>query len=137
MRRWREAHPEAHRAEGRAYYARDPERRKQQINASPNRNAVRRAMHQRRRARAIQAPGSYTAKEWIALVAAYGGRCAYCDVKGPLHADHRIPLSRGGSNSIDNIVPACRTCNLRKHDRTEAEFRARLAAEEKQRPPYT
>ncbi len=137
MRKWREAHPDAHRAEGRAYYARDPERRKQQINASPNRNAVRRTMHQRRRARSIQAPGSHTAKEWTALVAAYGGKCAYCKAIAPLHEDHRVPLSRGGSNSIDNILPACARCNLRKASRTEVEFRAFLAAERRRKPSYT
>lgn len=49
--------------------------------------------------------------------------------EGPLQVDHRIPLARGGSNSIDNILPACGRCNRRKHLMTEAEFRARLAAE--------
>jgi len=136
MRRWRLAHPDEHRAEGRACYARDPERRQQQIDASPNRNAVRRAMHERRRARSVQAPGSYGAAEWLALVASHECRCAYCGVLAPLDADHRTPLSRGGSNSIDNILPACRPCNLRKHDRTEAEFRARLATERTKRSPY-
>jgi hypothetical protein len=29
--------------------------------------------------------------------------------------DHRIPLGRGGSNLIANILPACRRCNRRKH----------------------
>lgn len=40
-----------------------------------------------------------------------------------------MPLARGGSNSIDNILPACGRCNRRKHLMTEEEFRARLAAE--------
>jgi 5-methylcytosine-specific restriction endonuclease McrA len=136
MRRWRQRHPEEHNAESRAYYARDPERRQRQIDASPNRNAVRRAMHERRRARAVGAPGAYSFVEWLDLVALNCGRCAYCGIDGPLHADHRIPLSRGGSNSIDNILPACRRCNLRKHTMTEAEFRARLAAEKNDQPPY-
>jgi len=129
MRRWRQRHPAEHNAESRAYYARDPQRRQRQVDASPNRNAVRRAMHERRRARALGATGSYSFVEWLDLVAEYDGRCAYCGAKALLHADHRLPLSRGGSNSIDNIVPACARCNLRKHALTEAEFRARLAAE--------
>jgi len=53
-----------------------------------------------------------------------------------IQTDHRIPLSRGGSNFIDNIVPACRPCNLRKHTLTEAQFRARLAAQPDQQPPH-
>ena len=136
MRRWRQRHPEEHNAESRASYARDPERKQRQIDASPNRNAVRRAMHERRRARSLRAPGSYSFLEWLQLVAEYRGRCAYCGLEAPLDADHRIPLSRGGSNFIGNIVPACRPCNLRKHMLTEAQFRARLAAERDQQPPH-
>ena len=137
MRRWRQRHPGEHNAEGRAYYARDPERRKRQIDASPNRNAVRRAMHERRRARQLGASGSYTYVEWLDLVAQYDGRCAYCgDSETPLDADHRVPLSRGGSNSIENLLPACRTCNLRKHTLTDDEFRARIAPEKKGEPRY-
>jgi 5-methylcytosine-specific restriction endonuclease McrA len=40
-----------------------------------------------------------------------------------------VPLARGGTNWIENILPACRVCNARKHLLTEDEFRARLAAE--------
>jgi 5-methylcytosine-specific restriction endonuclease McrA len=136
MRRWRMRHPNERKAEGRAYYARDPERRQHQIDGSPNRNAVRRAMHERRRARALEAAGDYSFVEWLELVAAHRGRCAYCGIEGQLDADHRVPLSRGGSNSIDNILPSCRSCNLHKHALTEAEFRARLAAERSKRRPY-
>jgi len=50
-----------------------------------------------------------------------------------LHADHRTPLARGGSNAIDNILPACAPCNLRKSRMTEPEFRARLAAEKQRK----
>jgi 5-methylcytosine-specific restriction endonuclease McrA len=135
MRRWRQRHPEEHNAQNRTYYARDPARRQQQINASPNRNAVRRAMHERRRARSLHAPGSYSVVEWLSLVAEHHDRCAYCGILAPLDADHRVPLSRGGSNFIENIIPSCRSCNLRKHTLTEAEFRARLAAENDRQPP--
>jgi hypothetical protein len=86
-------------------------------------------MHERRRARALGAGPSFTAAEWIALVAAHEQRCAYCGSPGQLHADHRTPLARGGTNSIENLLPACATCNLRKHLLTEDEFRARLAME--------
>jgi 5-methylcytosine-specific restriction endonuclease McrA len=134
MRRWREQHPDDHRAENRAYYARDPERRQRQIDASPNRRAVRKAADARRRSRKLHADGSYTYVEWLLLVVAYGGRCAYCARIAVLHADHRIPLARGGSNAIQNILPACARCNLRKGRLTEAEFRARLAAEDRERP---
>jgi len=34
-----------------------------------------------------------------------------------LTVEHIIPLSKGGTNYIDNIVPACRFCNLSKNNR--------------------
>ena len=126
MRRWRERHPDQHRAEGRERYARDPERKKAQVNASPRRAVVRWAMHLRRRARAALAGGSFSHAEWTALIAEQGGHCAYCGVRAPLEADHRVPLARGGANDIGNIIGACARCNRRKHTRTEAEFRALL-----------
>ena len=133
MRRWRDRHPDEHRAENRAYYARDPERRNRQIAASPNRRAVCKAADARRRSRKLSADGAYTYVEWLILVAQWAGRCAYCGQIAILHADHRTPLARGGSNAIDNILPACAPCNLRKSRMTEPEFRARLAAEKQRK----
>ena len=127
MRRWRASHPDEHNAEKRAYYA----RHRAQIlvqNAQYRREhpEIHRASSQNYRARKSTAQGSFTSAEWLALVEQYGGRCAYRGEAGPLHADHRTPLSRGGSNFIDNIIPACRRCNLEKAQMTEEEFRARI-----------
>jgi 5-methylcytosine-specific restriction endonuclease McrA len=137
MRRWRERHPEEHRAENNAYYARHAERLSRRIadyhRANP---AVVRAKSQRHRALRKGAGGSFSPQEWTDLVAAHEGRCAYCGCDAPLEPDHRVALSRGGSNSIENILPACRRCNARKHRMSEAEFRARLAAERDPPSPY-
>jgi 5-methylcytosine-specific restriction endonuclease McrA len=130
MQRWRAAHPEAHRAEGRAHYARHRERLKAQIAAYHRGNPdVVRAKREKHRALRIGAEGFFTAEEWQTLVAKYDHACAYCGAIGALEQDHCVPLARGGTNWIDNILPACRVCNARKHLQTEAEFRARLAAE--------
>lgn len=43
-------------------------------------------------------------------------KCAYCSCSGDLHMDHVIPLSKGGSHALANIVPACPRCNLNKKD---------------------
>jgi 5-methylcytosine-specific restriction endonuclease McrA len=129
MRRWRRNHRETHAAATRQRYARDPEAFQRMVDASPNRAAVRKAVSHRRRTRVVLGGPSFTAAEWITLVAAYGGRCAYCGDDGPLQADHRVSLARGGTNSIENILPACASCNAKKHLMTEEEFRARLAQE--------
>lgn len=52
--------------------------------------------------------------EWAALQAAWGG-CAYCGATGgPLQKDCVLALSRGGRYTLDNIAPACGSCNASK-----------------------
>jgi 5-methylcytosine-specific restriction endonuclease McrA len=67
------------------------------------------------------APGSFTASEWLNLKALYDYRCAYCFVPESLTRltiDHKIPLSQGGTNNIDNLQPLCQPCNSSKGTRT-------------------
>src|SRR5688572_15005185 len=53
-------------------------------------------------------------EQWDALRAAWRG-CAYCGVVDkPLQRDCVLALSRGGRYTLDNIVPACRSCNTSK-----------------------
>lgn len=69
-----------------------------------------------RRARVVNAGGSFSPSEWEEIKALYGNRCLCClrgDVQ--LCADHVVPIALGGSNTIDNIQPLCRSCNSRKH----------------------
>jgi 5-methylcytosine-specific restriction endonuclease McrA len=140
MRRWREAHRTLCRDRNREYnrrrYARDPEGQKARIAAyyAKHPEALRAKDH-RYRARRREAAGHFTAREWLDLVRQFGGVCGYCGDPGPLQADHRVPLCRGGTNFIENLIPACARCNQRKGGDTEAEFRDRLAQEESQRPP--
>jgi len=54
--------------------------------------------------------------EWVLRF--YGNQCAYCGRPGKLTIDHVTPLSRGGANSIENLVAACRSCNSRKWAKT-------------------
>ena len=86
--------------------------------SNPDAVAVQR---QRRRARLAKAEGDHTAAEWRDLKEQYGHHCLCCGHAEPdivLSADHVIPLSRGGSNAIDNIQPLCVSCNARKHTKS-------------------
>ncbi|MBL6635836.1 MAG: HNH endonuclease [Actinobacteria bacterium] len=46
--------------------------------------------------------------------------CQYCGGHAD-SIDHVIPRSRGGSHSWENLVAACKPCNLAKRDRTPEE----------------
>jgi predicted restriction endonuclease len=59
-------------------------------------------------------------------------RCALCGVKDgdeeyedrlPLHIDHIVPRSKGGSNEIEILQVLCRACNLGKSNRDDTDFR--------------
>ena len=55
-----------------------------------------------------------TESQWTALMVAWGG-CAYCGATGtPLQKDCVLPISRGGSYVLANVVPSCRSCNASK-----------------------
>lgn len=66
--------------------------------------------------------GTHTDAEWIAVQEAQEHRCRYCGVQCKLTRDHLTPISRGGSDSIDNITGACLACNTQKNDRTLSEY---------------
>ena len=50
--------------------------------------------------------------------------CVYCGDRnrGTLTLDHVIPQSKGGGNDWDNLVTACRSCNLQKADLSLEKF---------------
>ena len=53
-------------------------------------------------------------EQWTALREAWGG-CAYCGATDkPLQRDCVLAISRGGRYTLDNIAPACGSCNASK-----------------------
>ncbi len=85
----------------------------------------------RRRARLMGAEGSYTSLEFAALVDRHDC-CPRCKrsweeitivtgKRSVITADHIIPLSKGGSNAIENIQPLCFSCNSQKGAKIEPE----------------
>lgn len=61
-----------------------------------------------------------TALSRRAVFARDNHQCAYCGGHAD-SIDHVIPRSRGGKHTWDNVIAACRSCNLRKRDRTPEE----------------
>lgn len=82
-----------------------------------------RAAKARRRARERGAAGTYTWVEVTRIWVSINRCCAYCDQPTTdYEPDHVVPLSKGGSNSITNVVPSCQRCNGDKRDLSLTEW---------------
>ncbi|GHG50445.1 hypothetical protein GCM10011331_13110 [Flavimobilis marinus] len=76
---------------------------------------TRRAHAARRRTKRVAASGSdLTNDQWFRILEAWAC-CAYCGADGvALQKDCVLPISRGGRYTLDNVVPACASCNASK-----------------------
>lgn len=76
--------------------------------------------HLRRRA-AGPAPGK---AQLDLLYCQQNGSCAYCGeyLNGKYHIDHKVPVSRGGTNDLENLQFTCARCNIVKQAMTHEEF---------------
>ena len=65
-----------------------------------------------------------TPKQRKVILNKTGGRCHICGgkINSPWQADHILSHSKGGDHSIDNYLPAHRTCNSYRWDYTPVEF---------------
>jgi hypothetical protein len=79
-------------------------------------------------------PDGWTArlptKQWrLAREAVFerdGYQCNYCgDAEGPFAVDHIIPVTRAGSNNLENLCVSCKPCNSSKGDKLVSEWRGR------------
>lgn len=77
----------------------------------------------RRKARKKNDPiNDLSADQWKEIQAVQDYRCAYCPSdciecrkrSHKLTPDHITPFAKGGNNTLQNIVPACLTCNIKK-----------------------
>jgi 5-methylcytosine-specific restriction endonuclease McrA len=75
----------------------------------------RRAKAARRRKRRMErVEHDLTDEQWLAIKSAWGG-CAYCGkITERLQRDCVLAISRGGRYTLDNIAPACGSCNASK-----------------------
>jgi 5-methylcytosine-specific restriction endonuclease McrA len=104
LREWHRLHRAEDRENNRKYHKAHPEKARDRV--------------RKRRSILNGLEGSFTDEEFSQLVLRCGGECLACGKETKLHADHVVPISRGGRNSIDNIQPLCKSCNSSKHDKT-------------------
>jgi len=95
-------------------------------------NRSRRARAARRRKRRMdRVEHDLTGEEWTALKLEWGG-CAYCGATGTaLQRDCVQALSRGGRYTLDNIAPACPSCNASKCNGEVTEWLRRKRLDER------
>lgn len=112
LRYWRE-HPES-KHEHRNQWNRDSWWLRYQINPYLrlyNRQKSKRRKAAIRNSLSVQLSGAQISNRF----AQFDCVCAYCGAAGDLHIEHVVPISKGGTHSIGNIVPSCPRCNYSKH----------------------
>lgn len=100
----------------------NPKRHAEYMSISKKRNHLAVAANTRRRNARRKANGIYkvTKKELQRLAQT---PCFYCGSKERLTVDHVIAIARGGTDSIGNLVSACKSCNSQKRQLTIMEWR--------------
>lgn len=120
--RWEEQNPEKVKESNAQYSRRFRENNRELVNkrardyakAHPEQMAIK-AQKRRARMRDVSID-DFTLAQWRALKKAYDQRCAYCNKRSErLTQEHVIPITKGGNNTLSNIVPACKHCNSCKY----------------------
>ncbi len=124
VKRWRESNLEKMLEQGRKRYQDNHERL---LERSKNyfKTEKGRANHQRAKVKRQTIMeniiNTLTSEEWLNILKKYNYKCAYCGTEFDENIlpekDHIIPISKGGNNTKENIVPACRSCNAKKGDK--------------------
>lgn len=80
---------------------------------------------ERRKRRLSDSRLGWVWSEFMRVAIKFDFRCAYCGVKPPrLDPDHVVPLSKGGPDSVTNLLPACAMCNSSKNAMSLTEWAA-------------
>lgn len=136
MRKFRTANPEKHREINKKSRASNPakirkQRRERYLRNKESENLQARLYYANNpsrikeaaslRKRRLLANGIYTilTKE---LNKVYSSNCFLCQSNKQIELDHIVPISKGGSHSIGNVMPLCRACNRSKSDKLLIQF---------------
>lgn len=114
MRKYRKTKPEQYKAA-----------RKRWVSANRSRIAMYDAKKRAVRRNAIGC-STVTVAQWDNIKRKHRYKCAYCGKRKKLTMDHIQPLSRGGKHAVENIAPACLSCNARKCATDATEFSQRF-----------
>lgn len=133
LRVWRQnyhaRHRDRHLREFAEYQSRHADRLKTRRHLHYLQNASRIIVANRqRKVRRKQSLGAYTLQDVQVMLQSQKGLCWWCGVSvGEVyHVDHRVPLSRGGTNYPENLCISCPNCNLSKHNKLPQEWNGRL-----------
>lgn len=111
LKKWRRDNPERNKEHGRKWRAENPH--------------LVVIKEQRRRARIKGVGGDLSPDIHARLMDLQRGKCAVCGTpisKGFRHLDHIMPISKGGTNTDDNVQLLCPTCNLSKSAKHPVDF---------------
>lgn len=126
IKQWHKKNSEKEKEYWKKYFQKNKEKLYKKIkewNKTENGKALHQRSNHKRRTREKEIINTLTAKEWADILEEHNYRCIYCDVEFNCELlptkDHIIPINKGGHNTKENIVPACRSCNSKKHDKLD------------------
>lgn len=119
LRNWRKNNPDKARQMEKSYRENNLEAyRQRKRNYARLHPEIFRSASRKRRVIKLKAEGDHTFGDWELLKKQYGYVCPSCHKSEPeikLTEDHIVPLTKGGSDFIENIQPLCKPCNSIKH----------------------
>lgn len=84
---------------------------------------------ERREVKTVEKGRKLTRKEREEIYEKGKGHCCYCGTKieyKDMQVDHMKPLKKGGSDTLKNMLPICRSCRHYKNKNDVEEFRKYL-----------
>ena len=101
---------------GKLQYIKNRDKIRQRTREYQKKNKDRVAIYSQRRYHGNKGiKADLTLEQWETIKGVFRNKCAYCGKKTKrLEREHIIPFSHGGTLTLRNIVPACRSCNSQK-----------------------